>query len=181
MLLSAQDSCLLIVDVQEKLVPAIHEPEQLVGGCAWLMQVANVLAVPILVSEQYPIGLGPTVAELRGLVSPEAFVEKVHFSCAAAPDCLRRLDAIARRQVVLAGIEAHVCVLQTALGLAQAGKQVFVVADAISSRNPQDATVGIARMRAVGVHVVTKEMALFEWAERAATTQFRLLSNNFLR
>jgi len=180
-LLRAQDSCLLLVDVQEKLVPAVSAPEKLIANCAWLMELASVLGVPLLVSEQYPGGLGPTVAQLRTLAREDAVMEKVHFSCAEAPSCRSRIAAVGRTQIVLAGIEAHVCVLQTALDLLRLGKQVFVVADAVSSRSLLDAEVALGRMRAAGVAVVTREMVLFEWAHRGATAQFRALSARFLK
>ncbi|MGF1612694.1 MAG: hydrolase [Gammaproteobacteria bacterium] len=180
-LLRAHNSCLLIVDVQEKLVPAVRNPEDLVANCVWLMGVASVVGVPMLISEQYPAGLGPTVAPLQTLAPRDVWMEKVHFSCAEAPHCNARIEAVGRMQMVLAGIEAHVCVLQTALGLCQAGKDVFVVADAVSSRNERDVDIALARMRTAGVQVVTKEMVLFEWAHQAATAQFRELSANFLK
>lgn len=180
-LLCAHNSCLLVVDVQEKLVPAVGDPEQLVANCAWLIGVAAVLDVPVLISEQYPAGLGPTVAKLKAVAPQDACMEKVHFSCAEAPSCKARIEAVGRTQLVVAGIEAHVCVLQTALGLFQAGKDVFVVADAVSSRRSLDAQMALGRMRAAGVQVVTKEMVLFEWAHQAATAQFRTLSTKFLK
>lgn len=180
-LLRAHSSCLLMVDVQEKLVPKVRDPEQLVANCAWLLEVAAVLDVPVLISEQYPAGLGPTVANLRAIAPQHAWMEKVHFSCAEAPNCRARIDAVGRTQLVLAGIEAHVCVLQTALGLSHSGKDVFVVADAVSSRHSLDANMGLDRMRAAGVQIVTKEMVLFEWAHQAATAQFKALSNKFLK
>jgi len=180
-LLRAHNSCLLVVDVQEKLVPAVSDADQLVANCAWLMGVASVLEVPTLMSEQYPAGLGPTVAKLRAVAPQDAWMEKVHFSCAEAPSCKARLEAVGRTQLVLAGIEAHVCVLQTALGLLHGGRDVFVVADAVSSRSSLDMQMALERMRAAGVQVVTKEMVLFEWAHQAATAQFRTLSARFLK
>jgi nicotinamidase-related amidase len=181
MLLKADKCCLLMVDVQERLVPAIHEHEQLVANCAWLIGVADAVNVPVLVSEQYPRGLGPTVRPLKELVPQDNIIEKVHFSCGASPDCLERINDISGGQVVVAGIEAHVCVLQTALDLVDSGKDVFVVADAVSSRDPRDAELAIERMREAGVKVITREMALFEWAHKAGTQHFKALSNQFLK
>nr|VFJ72325.1 MAG: Nicotinamidase-related amidase [Candidatus Kentron sp. FM]VFJ72701.1 MAG: Nicotinamidase-related amidase [Candidatus Kentron sp. FM]VFK19900.1 MAG: Nicotinamidase-related amidase [Candidatus Kentron sp. FM] len=181
MLINTHNSWLLIVDVQEKLIPAIHNKDAVIDHCAWLMKVSGVMGVPILVSEQYPKGLGPTVPELRKLTPKHAFMEKVHFSCAAAPRCDARISALGRSQVVIAGIEAHVCVLQTALDLAADGKQVFVVADAISSRDPRDVELAMERMRSTGVVIVSREMVLFEWAHKSDTTQFKHLSSTFLR
>jgi nicotinamidase-related amidase len=113
-------SCLLVVDLQEKLVPAMAEPAPVVRNAAILMQAAARLRVPVPASEQYPQGLGHTVPELRGLAPDEAFVAKTSFSCADVPDLMQRLkviDKLSGNQVVICGIEAHVCVLQSALGL----------------------------------------------------------------
>nr|VFK39019.1 MAG: Nicotinamidase-related amidase [Candidatus Kentron sp. SD]VFK43856.1 MAG: Nicotinamidase-related amidase [Candidatus Kentron sp. SD]VFK78525.1 MAG: Nicotinamidase-related amidase [Candidatus Kentron sp. SD] len=181
MLIDEGSSCLLIVDAQEKLLPAIHDREALIDHCAWLMKVAEVVGVPLLVSEQYPKGLGPTAPSLRALAPKEAFVEKVHFSCVAAPECKARIDAMGRDQIVIAGIEAHVCVLQTALDLVEIGKEVFVVADAISSRARGNVDLAIGRMRDAGIVIVSREMVLFEWAHRADTVRFKHLSTNFLK
>ena len=181
MLIDPQNSCLLVVDVQQRLVPAIHEGQRVVDNTAWLMEIASELSIPTLVSEQYPKGLGPTVDRLLELTTPEAVVEKLHFSCAASPEARERIDALDRQQVVITGIEAHVCVLQTALGLVAAGRPVFVVADAVSSRRAQDAELGLARMRADGVRVVSREMVAFEWLQQAGTDTFRSISRRFLR
>nr|VFJ89023.1 MAG: Nicotinamidase-related amidase [Candidatus Kentron sp. LFY] len=181
MLIDQRSSCLLIVDVQEKLIPAIHDREMVVDHCAWFMKVADVVGVPLLVSEQYPTGLGSTVSSLRELAPKEAFMEKAHFSCVAAPECEARIDALGRNQVVVAGIEAHVCVLQTALDLMKSGRQVFVVADAISSRDRHNVELAIERMRSIGITMVGREMVLFEWAHRADTAQFKYLSTKFLK
>nr|VFJ92130.1 MAG: Nicotinamidase-related amidase [Candidatus Kentron sp. H]VFJ93034.1 MAG: Nicotinamidase-related amidase [Candidatus Kentron sp. H]VFJ99882.1 MAG: Nicotinamidase-related amidase [Candidatus Kentron sp. H] len=181
MLINTHNSWLLIVDVQEKLLSAIHNRDAVVDHCAWLMKVSGAMGVPILVSEQYPKGLGPTVSALRELAPREAFMEKVHFSCAAAPQCDARISALGRSQVIIAGIEAHVCVLQTALDLVADGKQVFVVADAISSRDPRSVGLAIERMRSAGVAIVNREMVLFEWAYKSDTAQFKQLSSAFLK
>nr|VFJ72483.1 MAG: Nicotinamidase-related amidase [Candidatus Kentron sp. FW] len=181
LLIDEHSSCLLIVDVQEKLTPAIHNRNIVIDHCAWLMEAANVIGVPLLVSEQYPAGLGPTVSPLRELAPRDAFMEKVHFSCVSAPECASRIDTLGRNQVIIAGIEAHVCVLQTALDLAASGRQVFVVADAISSRDQRNVELAIGRMQNVGITMVSREMVLFEWAHRADTAQFKHLSTKFLK
>ncbi len=182
MLLTAKDSCLLVIDVQEKLIPFIHESEALIANCRWMMQVAQQLNIPILISEQYPKGLGNTVADLRDLVHDEKhFMEKLHFSCTENAKCLAKIRATKRKQVVLIGIETHVCVLQTAIGLKEQNKEVFVVADAVGNRHPYDATLAIERMRALGIQIISKEMALFEWAYQAGTETFKHLSREFLR
>ncbi len=181
MLMRAETSCLLVVDFQERLMPAIHDAERVMANGTWLIQIAQRLTVPVLVSEQYPQGLGHTVAPIRNLLPAEAFMEKVHFSCAADRDCMRRIDALEREQIVVIGSEAHVCVLQTALGLRATGKQVYLVADAVSSRSPRDVELALARMRAEGVRIVSREMVAFEWLHQSATDTFRAISREFLR
>lgn len=181
MLMKADRSLLLVVDVQERLVPAIHEHERLVENCGWLINVARELGVPLRVSEQYPKGLGATVDPLRSLIEPAEVLEKVHFSCAAEETCREDILETGRDQIIVAGVEAHVCVLQTVLDLMGLGRNVFLVADAVSSRDPRDAELGIARMRQAGAQIVSREMVAFEWAHKAGTDRFRHLSRNYLR
>ena len=181
MLMRIETSALLVVDIQERLLPAVHDNARVVANSVWLIRVAQRLGVPVLASEQYPQGLGGTVAAIRELLPAEAFVDKVHFSCAAEQGCMRRIDALDREQVVIVGIEAHVCVLQTALELHAAGKEVYLVADAVSSRAPGDVQLALERMRAAGVQVVSREMVVFEWLRQAGTDSFRAISREFLR
>ena len=181
MLMDAERSLLLIVDVQEKLVPAIHGHEDVLAACHWLLGVAAELEVPVLASEQYPRGLGHTLPELAERLPAGAVHEKLEFSCAAAESCRRAFAAADRPQVVIAGIEAHVCVLQTALGLLADDREVFVVAEAVGSRRPADRELALERMRQAGVAVVSREMVAFEWLHRAGTDAFRAVSRNFLR
>ena len=181
MLMRVETSCLLVVDFQERLMPAIHQVDAVVANGVWLIQIAQRLGAPVLASEQYPQGLGHTVAAIRELLPDEAFMTKTHFSCAAERDCMRRIDALDREQIVMIGVEAHVCVLQTALDLRAAGKEVFLVADAVSSRSPRDGELALARMRAEGVRIVSREMVAFEWLHQAGTDRFRAISREFLR
>ena len=176
MLIQADRSSLLIVDVQQGLAPVMAEPRRVYRGCSLLMRGAVRLGLPLVISEQYPKGLGPTAGELLELAPEGAVMEKLHFSCAADPAILERLRSFGRDQVVLAGIEAHVCVLQSALGLKAAGFEVAVVADACSSRSPANFELAMARLAAGGVQVVSVEMVLFEWLHRAGTPEFKDLS-----
>lgn len=176
MLIDARLSSLLIVDVQQSLAPVMADARAVYRGCTILLRGARRLDIPVLVSEQYPKGLGPTMGEVLAEVPDGAVVEKMHFSCAHEPAVKRRLDAFDRRQVVIAGIEAHICVLQSALGLKAAGYDVFVVGDACSSRDPANHRAAMERLTANGIHVVTVEMALFEWLHCAGTPEFKELS-----
>lgn len=181
MLMRAEISCLLVVDFQERLMPAIHHGDQVVANGAWLIGIAQRLGVPVLASEQYPRGLGPTVRAIRELLPADAFMEKTHFSCAAELACMRRIDALGRDQIVMIGAEAHVCVLQTALDLRAVCKDVYLVADGVSSRSPRDVELALERMRAAGVRIVSREMVAFEWLHQAGTDRFREISREFLR
>lgn len=181
MLMRTETSCLLVVDFQERLMPAIHDPDHIIANAVWLIQIAQRLGVPVLASEQYPQGLGHTVAAIRNLLPAAAFMEKLHFSCAAERECMRRIDALNREQIVVIGAEAHVCVLQTALGLRASNKEVYLVADAVSSRSPRDVELALERMRAEGVRIVSREMAVFEWLHQAGDDRFRAISREFLR
>jgi nicotinamidase-related amidase len=158
----------------------MQDPMLVVRNAGILMQAAARLGVPILVSEQYPQGLGPTVAELRHLAPPESIHAKTAFSCADDPDLRLKLADFQRAQVIVCGIEAHVCVLQTALGLSAKdgsnGVAPVVVADATSSRTHANREAALARLRANNVPVVTTEMVLFEWLGRAGTPEFKELS-----
>ena len=181
MLIKAERTCLLLVDMQQRLMTAIHQSQQVIANNAWLMQIATTLNIPMLLSEQYPRGLGHTVAELLELAPPDSVMEKLCFSCAAEPSCMTRIDALQRDQIIITGTEAHVCVLQSALGLLQAGKEVYVVADCISSRHPRNVELAISRMQTEGVKIVSREMVAFEWLHQAGTEQFRTISRQFLR
>lgn len=176
MLLDRAKSCLLVIDIQEKLMTAMSAGTQVVANTGILLKAAERLGIPVLFSEQYPKGLGPTVPALAAYAANAGPVTKTEFSCAAAPGYVERLRAAGREQLVLTGIEAHVCVLQTALGMKDPGFPVFVVADAVSSRKPESAALALERMRAAGVTVVTTEMVLFEWLSRAGTPEFKELS-----
>lgn len=173
MLIERGRSCLLVVDIQERLAPAMADPEPAIRNSATLIQAARRLDVPILVSEQYPQGLGPTVSALRALAPAESFVSKVSFSCAHDPAIRERLAELGRPQVVICGMEAHVCVLQSALGLKQAAFAPYVVADATDSRVVASKDTALARLRADGVEIVTTEMVLFEWLAQAGTAEFK--------
>lgn len=178
-LLSAAESLLLLVDVQERLMPHISAGESVTGNCVRLARAAGLFGVPITLTEQYPKGLGPTVPELAVLFAEAdaisvAKAEKLRFSAAEAtgwPPAGEREDG--RHQVVLAGVEAHVCVLQTAFDLLSQGYRVYVVADATGSRRDLDRDSALARLRDGGATVTATESVLFEWCEAAGTEQFK--------
>ena len=177
MLLSAGRSQLLVTDIQERLLPAIREGAGALARARLLVEAARRLDVPILVSEHYPEGLGPTVPEIREAVGNEApILAKTAFSCLRDAPLAAELSERRRRgrpQVAVAGFESHVCVLQTSLDLAERGYDVFVVADAVASRTAESRELALARMRQAGIQVMNAEMAVFEWLGRGDTPEFR--------
>ncbi|ALG69256.1 isochorismatase family protein [Beggiatoa leptomitoformis] len=181
MLMRATQACLLIIDVQERLIHATVESEQVITTCQTLIKVANRLQVPVLMSEQYPKGLGVTVTALRELVPVNNVMEKVHFSCTESENCRQHIQSTHKQQFVLGGIESHVCVQQTALGLIDMGYDVFLVEEAVSSRKMNDKTLALARMREAGVSIVSQEMVMFEWLQRASTPEFKEISQQFIK
>lgn len=180
MLLNKEDSILLLIDVQEKLTPAVLDHKALIAHCEWLLKLACQMSVPILVSEQYPKGLGLTLESLRAYVNQDDCLEKVHFSCMGDTQYVQRVQQFHKNQAILIGIEAHVCVLQTALEMKQQGFDVFVVVDAVSSRGEQNLKYALKRMKQEGVHLITSEMVFFEWVRKAGTQEFKELSKQFL-
>jgi len=169
-LVRAEDSALVLIDVQDRLAAAMAARDEVVRRAGILLEAAGRLKMPVVLTEQYPKGLGATVAELASKL-PEGTMrlEKTAFSACAAL-------ALSRPQVVLAGMEAHVCVLQTALELAAAGRDVFVVEDAICSRAEANRRNALDRMRAAGVVVTNTESVVFEWLRDAAHAEFRELA-----
>ena len=172
--MSAGDTGLLVIDVQEKLLPRVHGAKALVRNLAFLIDGARLLDMPVQATEQYPRGLGGTVPELAGRL-PER-PDKVAFSCCAVPSVVDTFHRAARPKVVLAGIETHVCVLHTALDLLALDFRVYVAADAVGSRYPQDHAVALRRMEQAGAILTTSETCVFEWVGGADHPQFREVS-----
>ncbi len=177
-LLSRSDSRLLVVDVQERLVPHMSESDQLIKNCRKLIEGAGILNVPVAATEQYPKGLGNTVPELIDLLPDRP--EKVRFSCAEtlewAGSVLSNDEETTRDKVVVVGIESHVCVLQTVMDLLAGGYRVFVPADAVTSRTRFDWEVALRRMSDAGATICTTESVLFEWCEVAGSPEFKQIS-----
>lgn len=173
MLLDSERSILLVVDVQERLATAIHEVEAVVGSIRKLLRAAAELGVPVLATEQYSKGLGHTVAPVAELMPTGAVIEKINFGAAREPGFMDRVRRLDRSQIVVAGTETHVCVLQTTLGLVEAGFDCFLAADAVGSRVPLNRDLALERMRGRGVQIVTSEMVMFEWLARADTPAFK--------
>lgn len=180
MRMRAEQSVLLVVDVQDRLVKAIDQGTAVVGEVLWLVRVAQRLGVPVLATEHCPDKLGSSVTALRAVLPPATVLPKTHFS-AVAEGTLFRAPEGQRLQWILCGMEAHVCVQQTALDLLDLGRQVFVVDEAVGSRQPRDKDLALARLCAHGADVVSREMVAFEWLERADTPAFKAVLGGFIR
>ena len=173
MLIESQRSLLLLIDFQMRLLPAIEQGEARVARARLLLDVARLLGVPVLASEQYPKGLGPTVSALREHLAASEILDKLTFSCGREARLREAILSSGRDQLILADVETHVCVLQTALDVRAQGLQPFVVADATGARDEQRRQLGFERMRAEGVRIVHSEMVIFEWLQQAGTDLFR--------
>lgn len=179
--LHATQSLLLVIDIQERLAPAIANVDAVIAENVRLLQVASELHIPRFYTEQYPKGLGTTISPLQEPLNGALFYEKIHFSAGREQAFRDQLAALDRKQVVVTGTEAHVCVLQTVLDLLALEYHVFVVADAVSSRSVQNKDRALERMAQAGAHVVSSEMVIFEWLERAGTDQFKAISKAYIR
>jgi nicotinamidase-related amidase len=169
---SVHNAVFVLVDLQEKLAPAIHERDKLIESIVRLARGLHVLEVPMLWAEQNPRGLGRTVPQVAALMPGEP-ISKLSFGCCGEPRFMEALRATRRRQVLLAGIEAHVCVYQTAAGLVEAAYEVQVVADAVSSRTPQNREIGLQKARHAGASLTSVETVLFELLGVAEGPKFK--------
>ncbi|KPP99401.1 hydrolase [Marinobacter sp. HL-58] len=181
MLMDKNNVIVAVIDVQARLLSGVYESERLVENCSWLVRLARLMDVPVIGSEQYPDGLGHTEERLQELVGPERIHGKTFFSCIDDPGFEAAFQAHGRKQVVLCGMESQACVMQSTLRLLEKGFDVFVVADAISARNPYDTEVALRRMEQAGAAIVTKEMVGFEWLRRSDMPEFKDFSKEFLR
>jgi nicotinamidase-related amidase len=173
-LMGADDTALLVVDVQEKLLPLVPRHASIAWNIRRLVDGATALGVPIYCTEQYPKGLGPTVAELTGKLPQR--IAKLSFSSATCSEIVAALDADRRHKVLVVGIEAHVCIQQSVLDLLAGGFRAYVAVDAIGARHEIDYQTALRRMDSCGATLTTTETALFEWCREAGTPQFKTIS-----
>jgi nicotinamidase-related amidase len=174
-LLQSATTALLVIDVQERLMPVIHEQDKVIAEVNKLIKGASILGVPTLLTEQYPKGLGRTCQEVE--VSSETLViEKMTFSCMLSDSVMQELQSKQIRSLIVAGVEAHICVLKTVLEALEKGFEVHVVADAVSSRTPQNKQLALERMRQSGAFIVSTEMILFQLMDKAGTEEFKAIS-----
>ncbi|MCK9411020.1 MAG: isochorismatase family protein [Prolixibacteraceae bacterium] len=172
-----RENCIgLVIDIQEKLFPVIAEKEALAVKCRMLIEGMQVLNVPMVVTQQYTKGLGPTISEISSLFDPFYFIEKVSFSCFEEPTYLNALEQSGKRNVLICGIESHVCVLQTAIDLMENGYHPIVISDCISSRNLNEKEIALRRFALEGIRVSTVESILFELTRHSTAAEFRAIS-----
>lgn len=174
-MLTTDTTVLVVIDVQGNLAHAMHEKEALFEHLDKLIQGARLLNIPIIVTEQYPKGLGPTIPEVASLLPDVEPISKVAFSCCGEAQFMQALEASGRNQVLIAGIETHVCVYQTASDLLHRGYEVEIVADAVSSRTARTRDIGLAKMRDRGAALSCVEMALYELMKEASGEPFRAM------
>jgi len=172
-MLEIQNACLVVVDVQGKLAQLMVDKESLFKNVRILIQAAQILDIPILWCQQVPEALGPTVPEIAELLAGEEPIDKAHFSCCGEERFTAELNALGREQVLLCGIEAHVCIYQTAMDLMEGGLEITIVADAVSSRTELNRETALDRMAAEGANISSTEMTLFELLKTARHPQFR--------
>lgn len=166
----------VLVDAQERLLKAMENRDQVISNANKLIEAAKIMGIPLIVSEQYPKGLGSTSPRIS-LPDATRPIEKISFSCFGSEDFKSRLRHLGRDTLVIFGTEAHICVLKTALDAMKEGLQAHVVSDAVSSRREEDRKAGIDRMRQSGVFIVSSEMALFQLMDEAGSEEFKAVSS----
>ncbi len=174
--LKRSDSVLVIVDIQERLAGVMKERDRVVKAVTDLLALAGLYEIPVVVTEQYPKGLGPTVEEIASALDSLEPIEKITFSCCGEKGFTEAIEKTGRRKVILTGMETHVCVLQTCLDLLEAGYTVHVVRDGVTSRKPEDKDTGLSFMAQAGAIVTCSETVLFQLLERAGTEEFKIIS-----
>lgn len=176
LLIKKEEAVLVLIDIQDKLAAAMKKKEDVVANCLHLVELAKMLEIPILVTEQYPKGLGPTLEEIRKALPVYEPFEKTAFDCCREIGFIEKVAATGRKKILLTGMEAHICVLQTALGLLQAGYAVQVVRDAVCSRTKDNFRMAIEWLRQAGAVVTGTETVLFQLLEKAGGEAFKVIS-----
>ena len=182
MLINKDTSVLLIIDVQENLTPVQESPRAVISGCSTLLEVAGELNIPCIVAEQDHKVFGSTMLDLRKVLKKDTcYYEKDTFSCYKNAKIRKAVEQTKKKQIIIAGLETHLCVLQTAIDFHDAGYEVFVVADSCSSRSNFQNSLGVQRLIQHNIDVVSKEMVLFEWMDKSGSKLFDELWEHRLR
>ncbi|MEW6109592.1 MAG: hydrolase [Nitrospirota bacterium] len=175
-ILKRENAALAIVDIQDKLAVVMSEKQKVLNNTIHLIETAKLLKIPILITEQYPKGLGPTIAGIKEALENYDPIEKTSFSCCGESTFLTALAGTGRKQIIIAGMETHVCVLQTCLDLLRNNFIVHIVSDAVCSRTKDNFKAGIELMRDAGAAITSTETVLFQLLEKAGTEEFRTIS-----
>jgi nicotinamidase-related amidase len=178
-MLQRERAALLLVDLQEKLLPAISEKERVLRNSALLLHLARALELPVLLTTQYSKGLGQTVPEVLAAAPRATLFDKVAFGCFGSDEFRTRLRDLGRDQLVVGGIESHICVAQTVLGALEQGYEVHVASDAVGSRTEANRQVGLDRMRVAGATLSSAEMAAYELLARSDAAAFKAMLPHF--
>ncbi len=178
LLCDAENSILLVIDIQQRLASAMSDKvlQEMTRHTGWLLQAADTLGIPVVRTEQYPKGLGETLPEIKQHIWQDTRLEKSAFSCCGADGFQQTLSQLDRKQVILTGMESHVCVLQTAMELTMAGYEVFVVNDAVCSRQKRHHKNALQRMGQAGIVISNTESVMFEWLRDASHPKFKEIS-----
>ena len=174
--LDRKKAVLVVVDIQEKLAVVMKQRKKTVNNCLHLIEAAKLLNIPVIVTEQYPKGLGPTVKEIANALPAYEPLEKVTFDCCRGEGFLEKIASLKKKQVILTGMETHVCVLQTCLSLLKEKYNVHLVSDAVCSRKKEDFLTGREMMRDAGAVITCTETVLFQLLEKAGTPEFKEIS-----
>lgn len=171
-----ENTAAVVVDIQERLLPHIYQCEQVLRSCLKLIEGLQVLSVPVIVTQQYTKGLGPTDTSVVNKITAFCHIEKNTFSCCGEPAFMDKISELGRKNIIICGIESHVCVLQTCLDLLEAGYMPVIAEDCVSSRKLPDKVIAIERMRQEGARITTLESILFELTQCAGTETFKNIS-----
>ena len=174
-IINRNKSVFILIDIQEKFIPVIKNTDKLISNANILLEASEILKIPLIVTEQYPKGLGRTSNKIS-LPSNHYVIEKTEFSCFGNEEFVKKIKKLAVDSIVLFGVEAHVCILQTALDALKNNLDVHVVADAISSRTEENKQIAVERMRQSGVFIVSTEMLLFQLLGKAGGEEFKSIS-----
>ena len=174
--LDTDNSALVIVDIQERLASVMRAREAVVNNCLHLVEIAKLYSIPVVVTEQYPKGLGHTVDEIAKALPDNEPIEKLAFSCCEEPSFLDKMRSLKKNTLILTGMETHVCILQTCIGLMREGFNVHLVKDAVCSRSKENWKTATEFMRDAGAVVTCTESVLFQLLKIAGTEEFKLIS-----
>jgi nicotinamidase-related amidase len=175
-MMTPKDTLLLVIDIQGKLATSVYQSDSVVKNVSKLIRTCKLLGVPVICTEQYPKGLGGTVDELKELIGDEPPYEKLSFSCCGNNEFIKRLRSLGRNDILVVGMETHVCVYQTCVELLEFGYNVHLVTDAVSSRSEENRSLGIRCIERAGAALTSTEMAIFELLRIAEGDTFKAIS-----